>query len=122
MRLLNSIGIYAVAKISTYAAPIVLLPMLTHMLTTKDYGVIGVFTSLYLAINIFISLSGTGAVTRAFMDKEITGEYETQKEALEFYKNDVKEFRESRYTYVDLMIRSLVEELIFVSEEVKAVQ
>ena len=57
---------------------------------------------------------------RAFMDKELTGEYETQKEALEVYKDDVKEFRESRYTYVDLMIRSLVEELIFVAEEVKA--
>ena len=56
---------------------------------------------------------------RSFMDKAIKGDSETQAEALELYKDDVKEFRESRYTYVDLMIRSLVEELIFVAEEVE---
>ena len=53
------------------------------------------------------------------MDKAIKADSETQAEAMELYKDDIKEFRESRYTYVDLMIRSLVEELIFVAEEVE---
>jgi O-antigen/teichoic acid export membrane protein len=73
IKFINSIGIYAIARISTYAAPLILLPILTHMLTVDDYGVIGIFTSFYLAINMFISLSGTGAVVRAYMDKDDIG-------------------------------------------------
>lgn len=73
LKILNSIGVYSIARISVYAAPIILLPILTHILTTDDYGIIGVFTSFYQAINIFIALSGTGAVVRAYMDKDDIG-------------------------------------------------
>lgn len=73
LKIISSIGVYSIARISTYAAPIILLPILTHMLTADDYGVIGIFTSFYQAINIFIALSGTGAVVRAYMDKDDIG-------------------------------------------------
>ena len=69
----KEIGVYFVGKVMSYASPILLLPILTFVLSTEDYGVVGTYSSVYLVLNTFISLSGTGAVVRAYMDKDDPG-------------------------------------------------
>ena len=70
INIIKTTGIYFFGNASIYSAPLLLLPILTSILTTSDYGVIGTFTAIYQVLNIFIAIGGTGAVIRAYMDKD----------------------------------------------------
>lgn len=71
--MLKKLFIYGTGNVLTYAIPIVLIPILTRTLTPYDYGIISIFTAVYKVMNIFIGLSGSGAVVRAYMDKDDIG-------------------------------------------------
>lgn len=73
MQLKKEIGVYFAGKVLSYASPILLIPVLTHVLSTEDYGVVGTYTAIYNVLNAFIGLSAAGAVVRAYMDKDDSG-------------------------------------------------
>jgi len=62
---------YFIGRVLSYISPLLLIPILTHNLSTEDYGIVGTYTSLYQGLNIFINMSVAGAIVRAYMDKDI---------------------------------------------------
>ena len=70
MQLKKEISVYFAGKVMSYASPILLIPVLTNVLSTEDYGVVGTYIAIYHVLNTFIGLSATGAVVRAYMDKD----------------------------------------------------
>jgi|GEM_PF-333034 len=70
---LRSVGIYGIAGMLEKAIPFLLLPVLTRLLSTYDYGVLATFNALRLNLHAVLSLSTSGAVGRAFYDRRETG-------------------------------------------------
>ena len=64
--LLRSGGYYLLSQLSIFAAPIVLIPILTRTLTPEDFGIVSLFLTLAGSLGGFVLLSGTGAVTRKY--------------------------------------------------------
>ncbi len=71
--MLKALFIYFSGRVLVALFPILLIPILTHNISAEDYGVIGIFFAIYQVLSIFIGVSGTGAVVRAFMDKDSPG-------------------------------------------------
>ena len=61
---------YFFAQIAVFGVPIILLPILTRSLSTGDYGLIGLFNSFAQAVSVIGSISLSGAVARAYLDRE----------------------------------------------------
>jgi len=55
--------VYVIADVINKGIPFLLLPVLTHYLTPKDYGVLATFNALVAVLAIFIGLSIQGAVS-----------------------------------------------------------
>ncbi len=66
----SSTAIYFLSNSLSKMVPIVLMPILTRLLTTADYGVVGVFNALGVWVNSVVSVGGTGAVARAYYDRK----------------------------------------------------
>ena len=71
MHLKYEISWYFIGKVLSFISPLLLIPILTHTLSTEDYGIVGTYTSLYQGLNIFINMSVAGAIVRAYMDKDL---------------------------------------------------
>jgi len=65
-----STTIYFLSNSLSKMVPIVLMPILTRLLTTADYGVVGIFNALGICVNSVVSVGGTGAVARAYYDRK----------------------------------------------------
>ncbi|MBW2035548.1 MAG: oligosaccharide flippase family protein [Deltaproteobacteria bacterium] len=68
-----STTIYFLSNSLSKMVPIVLMPILTRLLTTADYGVVGIFNALGICVNSVVSVGGTGAVARAYYDRKDAG-------------------------------------------------
>jgi len=67
--MIKSFSIYTAGKLLTYGMPAILVPIFTRVLSQADYGIINTFGALLNVLSIFILMSSTGAVSRAYMDK-----------------------------------------------------
>jgi O-antigen/teichoic acid export membrane protein len=70
---LKSVGIYTTANLLERAVPVFLMPVLTRLLSTYDYGVITTFNAIRTNINPVVSMATAGAVGRAYVDRDKTG-------------------------------------------------
>jgi O-antigen/teichoic acid export membrane protein len=68
-----STTVYFLSNSLAKVVPIGLMPILTRLLTTRDYGIIGIFNALKICVNTVVSMAGTGAVARAYYDRKDTG-------------------------------------------------
>jgi len=68
-----SSGAYFMTTLVDRAVPFLFLPLLTRWLTPADYGFIGTFTAFRANLEPVVSMSSTGAVCRAYMDREKEG-------------------------------------------------
>ena len=71
--MIKAFSTYFFGSLLSSVAPFLLLPILTNTLSTADYGVIGTCFAFLRILDIFIGLSGTGAVMRAYLDKDDLG-------------------------------------------------
>jgi O-antigen/teichoic acid export membrane protein len=69
----KSVSIYASANIIEKSIPFVLLPILTRLLSTFDYGVITTINAVRSAIDPALSMSTPAAVGRAYFDRDKPG-------------------------------------------------
>ncbi len=67
---IKSVSTYSIASIIEKAIPILLLPILTRLLTTFDYGIITTVNAVRGALDPILSLSTPGAVGRAYFDRD----------------------------------------------------
>lgn len=70
---LKSVRIYTSVNILEKAIPFFLMPILTRLLSTFDYGIIATFTAVRTNIEPVISMATSGAVGRAYFDREKEG-------------------------------------------------
>jgi O-antigen/teichoic acid export membrane protein len=71
--MIKAFSTYFFGSLLSTLAPFLLLPILTNRLSTADYGVIGTCFAFIRILDIFIGMSGTGAVLRAYLDKDDKG-------------------------------------------------
>lgn len=71
--LLKSIRIYTFTNIAETAIPFFLMPILTRLLSTFDYGIIATFNAIRTNANPVISMATPGAVGRAYYDRDKEG-------------------------------------------------
>src|SRR3990172_8169361 len=71
--ILKSIRIYTVTNIAETAIPFFLMPVLTRLLSTFDYGIIATFTAIRTNANPVISMATPAAVGRAYYDRDKEG-------------------------------------------------
>jgi len=64
---------YFMGRSLVFLAPIILLPVLTHKISSEDYGVIALFSSVQQMVYVFIGMGGAGAVVRAYIDRTDMG-------------------------------------------------
>ncbi|HHT9149855.1 MAG TPA: lipopolysaccharide biosynthesis protein [Candidatus Wujingus californicus] len=70
---LKSLHIYTFTNIIETAIPFFLMPILTRLLSTFDYGIIATFNAIKTNANPVISMATPGAVGRAYYDKDKEG-------------------------------------------------
>jgi len=66
----KTVSTYAGASIVEKSIPILLLPILTRLLSTFDYGIIATVNAVRGALDPVISMSTPGAVGRAYFDRD----------------------------------------------------
>src|SRR3989339_2109559 len=71
--ILKSIRIYTFTNIAETAIPFFLMPVLTRLLSTFDYGIIATFNAIKTNANPVISMATPGAVGRAYYDRDKEG-------------------------------------------------
>jgi O-antigen/teichoic acid export membrane protein len=67
-KVLKNSGIYGIVSILQKAIGFFLLPLYTAYLSTTDYGIIGVVSSIVSFLSLFYMLSLNGAVTRFYYE------------------------------------------------------
>jgi len=70
-KLLFSIGTYTLVNVINQAIPFLLLPLLTHYLTTKDYGILTNLQSILTLIVPLIGINLPSAITRQYVKSEV---------------------------------------------------
>lgn len=70
-KLLFSIGTYTLVNVINQAIPFLLLPLLTHYLTTKDYGILTNLQSMLTLIVPLIGINLPSAITRQYVKPEV---------------------------------------------------
>jgi O-antigen/teichoic acid export membrane protein len=70
-KFVKSIGSYTLVNIINKGIPFLLLPVLTHYLTTKDYGIITNIESLITITVTLVGINFSAAVTRQYVKKEV---------------------------------------------------
>ena len=70
---LKSLHIYTFTNVIETAIPIFLMPILTRLLSTFDYGIIATFNAIKTNANPVISMATPGAVGRAYYDRDKGG-------------------------------------------------
>ncbi|MDR4508761.1 MAG: oligosaccharide flippase family protein [Candidatus Brocadiaceae bacterium] len=71
--LIRSIRIYTFTNVAETAIPFVLMPVLTRLLSTFDYGIIATFNAIRTNANPVISMATPAAVGRAYYDRDKVG-------------------------------------------------
>ena len=71
--ILKSIRIYTFTNIAETAIPFFLMPVLTRLLSTFDYGIIATFNAIKTNANPVISMATPAAVGRAYYDRDKEG-------------------------------------------------
>ena len=69
--LIKNAGIYTVANVINAAIPFLLLPYLTRILSLADYGIVTMFTTVFVFTTPFVLINLAGAVGRRYFNKEI---------------------------------------------------
>jgi len=70
---LKSLHIYTFTNIVETAIPFFLMPALTRLLSTFDYGMVATFNAIRTNANPVISMATSGAVGRAYYDRDNEG-------------------------------------------------
>lgn len=65
-------GIYSIANVIRQCLPVLLVPVLTHYLTTEDYGTTAVFGVVGSILAPMVGINVHGAISRRYFDRETT--------------------------------------------------
>ncbi|MCK5706707.1 MAG: oligosaccharide flippase family protein [Candidatus Aureabacteria bacterium] len=72
--LINTI-IYTFSSFLRKSISFLLIPVYTRVLTTQDYGVVGIITGVYTVLNVFFNLSLDSAIVRFYFNKNSVSDY-----------------------------------------------
>ena len=65
-QLFKSIGIYGISNLVNSSLPFLFLLILTHYLTTSDYGIIANYQALFNLVLALVGFNVTGAIGRQY--------------------------------------------------------
>jgi len=68
--LFQSSGIYTITSVVNAAIPFLLIPILTRVFSTADYGIVSMITIIINIVTPFIGISANGAIHRKYFDED----------------------------------------------------
>ena len=72
--LIKHTATYFISNVINAAIPLILLPVLTRYLTPAEYGEVGMFQTLLIALGVFTGVGVVGASGRKYYDENVTNQ------------------------------------------------